>query len=80
MDKVSAFSSKVYVHELHACGDTHTFTHKHKQHTRTHNRAHMHTHTTSPHPLDLEVSILGRICTAWKTSLDPRGHLFQSSR
>jgi len=41
MDKVSAFSSKVCMRELHACGDTHKFTHKH---THTHNHAHTHTH------------------------------------
>jgi len=42
---------------------THTFTHKY---TNTHTHTIMHTpHThTLPDPLDLEVSILGGICTA----------------
>ena len=55
MDKVSAFSSKVCVHELHACGDTHspTNTQTHKHTRRTHTIMHMRTHTF-PAPLDLE--------------------------
>jgi len=46
MDKVSAFSSKVCVHELHACGDTHTFTDKHTN-THTHTQSCTCAHTPS---------------------------------
>jgi len=45
MDKASAFNSKVYMHELHACGDT--FTHKHTRRTHTHTIMHTRTHTSS---------------------------------
>jgi len=60
----------------------HVGTHKRSPtntHTRTQPCTRTHTHTL-PDPLDLEDSILGGICTAWKTSWDPHGHLFQSWR